>query len=276
MAGRYLEPRIERASRATLAALQLERLRAQLAHAAAHSPFYRRKLKAAGARPKLRSLDDVRALPFTTKDELKANQADHPPWGDLLAVPVDDVVRIHMTSATTGRPLAFLDTADDWHGFFHSYARSLYGRGDRLPEELAGPAPGEEPVLPETERRVSLKDLLRAFAAALATRREEPVHHVEPVRVTLEEKIHEIRRRLTERGQVRFGELFAPDAPRLELVVTLIALLEMVRNREARLVQTASFGEIEIRPGPRAAHEGAVAEPGDESVAEGGTSWNQA
>lgn len=131
MAGRYLELRIERASRATLAALQLERLRAQLAHAAAHSPFYRRKLKAAGARPKLRSLDDVRALPFTTKDELKANQADHPPWGDLLAVPVDDVVRIHMTSATTGRPLAFLDTADDWHGFFHSYARSLYAFGVR-------------------------------------------------------------------------------------------------------------------------------------------------
>jgi segregation and condensation protein A len=157
-----------------------------------------------------------------------------------------------------------------------AYARSLYGRGDRLPEELAGPAPGEEPVLPETERRVSLKDLLRAFAAALAARREEPVHHVDPVRVTLEEKIHEIRRRLTERGQVRFGDLFAPDAPRLELVVTLIALLEMVRNREARLVQTASFGEIEIRPGPRAAQEGAVAGSGDESVAEGGASWNRA
>ena len=131
MVARYLEPRIERASRATLAALQLERLRAQLAHAAAHSPFYRRKLKIAGGKPKLRSLADVRALPFTTKDELKENQAEHPPWGDLLAVPFEDVVRIHMTSATTGRPLAFLDTADDWHGFFHSYARSLYAFGVR-------------------------------------------------------------------------------------------------------------------------------------------------
>jgi phenylacetate-coenzyme A ligase PaaK-like adenylate-forming protein len=45
---RYLEPRLERASRARLRALQLQRLRAQVAHAAAHSPFYRRKLKAAG------------------------------------------------------------------------------------------------------------------------------------------------------------------------------------------------------------------------------------
>jgi phenylacetate-CoA ligase len=129
---RYLEPRLERASRARLRALQLQRLRAQVAHAAAHSPFYRRKLKAAGVkRTTLRTLDDLRALPFTTKDELKENQAAHPPWGDLLAVPFEDVVRIHMTSATTGRPLAFLDTAADWHGFYHSYARSLHAFGVR-------------------------------------------------------------------------------------------------------------------------------------------------
>jgi phenylacetate-CoA ligase len=129
---RYLEPRLERASRARLRALQLQRLRAQIAHAAAHSPFYRRKLKAAGVkRTTLRTLDDLRALPFTTKDELKENQAAHPPWGDLLAVPFEDVVRIHMTSATTGRPLAFLDTAADWHGFYHSYARSLHAFGVR-------------------------------------------------------------------------------------------------------------------------------------------------
>lgn len=129
---RYLEPRLERASRARLRALQLQRLRAQVAHAAAHSPFYRRKLKAAGVkRTTLRTLDDLRELPFTTKDELKENQAAHPPWGDLLAVPFEDVVRIHMTSATTGRPLAFLDTAADWHGFYHSYARSLHAFGVR-------------------------------------------------------------------------------------------------------------------------------------------------
>jgi phenylacetate-CoA ligase len=128
---RYLEPRLERASRAALRALQLKRLRAQLAHAAAHSAFYRRTLEAARVTPRLRTLDDVRGLPFTTKDELKENQAAHPPWGDLLAVPFEDVLRIHMTSATTGRPLAFLDTADDWYGFYHSYARSLYAFGVR-------------------------------------------------------------------------------------------------------------------------------------------------
>lgn len=132
MASRYLEPRLERASRAAMRRLQTARLRAQVAHAWRSSPFYRRKLEAAGARPgTIRSLEDLPRLPFTTKDELKENQAERPPWGDVLAVPFADVLRIHMTSATTGRPLAFLDTADDWRGFYHSYARSLHAFGVR-------------------------------------------------------------------------------------------------------------------------------------------------
>jgi phenylacetate-CoA ligase len=132
VASRYLEPRLERASRATMRRLQLARLRVQVAHAWRASPFYRRKLDAARVKPAaIRSLDDLARLPFTTKDELKQNQAERPPWGDVLAVPLADVLRIHMTSATTGRPLAFLDTADDWHGFYHSYARSLHAFGVR-------------------------------------------------------------------------------------------------------------------------------------------------
>src|SRR3989454_494956 len=129
---RYLEPRLERTSRAEMTRLQTRRLREQVSHAAARSPFYRGKLKAAGVRAAaVRTLDDLRELPFTTKDELKENQAAKPPWGDLLAVPLDDVLRIHMTSATTGRPLAFLDTKDDWYGFYHSYARALHAFGVR-------------------------------------------------------------------------------------------------------------------------------------------------
>ena len=127
-----LEPRLERASRAELTRLQARRLREQVSHAAAHSPFYRRKLNAVGVKPgAIRTLADLDKLPFTTKDELKENQAAAPPWGDLLAVPMDDVLRIHMTSATTGRPLAFLDTKDDWYGFYHSYARALHAFGVR-------------------------------------------------------------------------------------------------------------------------------------------------
>src|SRR2546430_4473763 len=132
MASRYLEPRLERSSRAEMTRLQTRRLRAEVQHAYARSPFYRRKLKAASITPAaIRTLDDLRRLPFTTKDELKDNQAATPPWGDVLAVPFADVLRVHLTSATTGRPLAFLDTREDWYGFYHSYARSLYAYGVR-------------------------------------------------------------------------------------------------------------------------------------------------
>lgn len=132
MASPYLEPEIERRSRAMMTRWQSQRLREQVRHAAAHSPFYRRKFKAAGVKPVLiRTTADLGRLPFTTKDELKENQAAKPPWGDVLAVPLAEVLRVHLTSATTGRALAFLDTREDWHGFYHSYARSLYAYGVR-------------------------------------------------------------------------------------------------------------------------------------------------
>jgi phenylacetate-CoA ligase len=128
----FLEPEFETASRADLTALQERKLREQLQHAYDASPFYRRKFDDAGIKPvQIARLDDLRNLPFTTKDELKQDQADHPLWGTLLAVPFEQCLRVHMTSATTGRPLAFLDTEEDWYGFYHSYARSLYAFGVR-------------------------------------------------------------------------------------------------------------------------------------------------
>jgi len=115
-----------------MARWQTARLREQVAHAYQHSPFYRRKLRAARVTPsEIRTLADLAKLPFTTKDELKEDQVAHPPWGHVLAVPLAEVLRVHLTSATTGRPLAFLDTRDDWYGFYHSYARSLYAYGVR-------------------------------------------------------------------------------------------------------------------------------------------------
>ena len=121
MASRYLEPEIERRSRAKMTRWQSERLREQVRHAAAHSPFYRRKLKAAGVRPALiRTPADLGRLPFTTKDELKENQAAKPPWGDVLAVPLAEVLRVHLTSATTGRPLACAATSSGRSGLARS------------------------------------------------------------------------------------------------------------------------------------------------------------
>ena len=112
--------------------IQTPRFLAQVRHSYKNSPFYRKKFKEAGIKPgDIRSLSDITKLPFTTKDELKADQADHPPWGSILAVPIEKCLRVHSTSATTGRPVMVLDTPEDWKGFYRSYARGLFGMGIR-------------------------------------------------------------------------------------------------------------------------------------------------
>jgi phenylacetate-CoA ligase len=136
----YLDKDIECADPADLRAAQGVALRTQVAHAYTNSPFYLRKLDAAGVRPEaIRGLEDLPRLPFTTKDELKANQQEKGPWGDFLAVPVAECLRVHQTSATTGRPVLMLDTAGDWNALVGIYARSLYAYGIRK-TDMAMPA----------------------------------------------------------------------------------------------------------------------------------------
>ena len=128
----YFEPEMETASRDAMRKIQEEKFLEQVRHAYDNSPFYRKKFDDAGVKPDdVRSLDDIGKLPFTTKDELKADQAENPPWGNILAVPLEECLRVHSTSATTGRPVMYLDTQEDWTGFYRSYARGLYGMGIR-------------------------------------------------------------------------------------------------------------------------------------------------
>src|SRR5687768_6740239 len=94
-----LEP-IERASQASLKALQLERLRWPLAHAYDNVAHYRNKFDTAGVKPTdLKSLADLAKFPFTTKTDLRDNY----PFG-MFAVPRERVSRIHASSGTTGKP----------------------------------------------------------------------------------------------------------------------------------------------------------------------------
>src|SRR5215218_10915353 len=94
-----LEP-IERASRDELAALQLTRLQWTLRHAYDNVAHYRAAFDAAGAHPDdVRSLSDLARFPFTTKKDLRDNY----PFG-MFAVPREQVVRIHASSGTTGKP----------------------------------------------------------------------------------------------------------------------------------------------------------------------------
>ncbi|MBI5441437.1 MAG: phenylacetate--CoA ligase [Deltaproteobacteria bacterium] len=105
----------ERMSRDEMVAVQSERLRAQVRHAYERIPFYRDALDARGVRPEdVRSIEDVRLLPFTKKADISA----HYPNG-LLAVDRRETVRVHSSSGTTGKPINVFYTRrdlDNWIG----------------------------------------------------------------------------------------------------------------------------------------------------------------
>jgi phenylacetate-CoA ligase len=116
---------IETAPRAELAALQLERLRAVVARVAARVPLYRERLAAAGVRAEdLRTLADLKTLPFTTKADFR----DTYPYG-MLAVPMDEVVRVHASSGTTGKPTVVAYTRHDLEVWTEVMARTLRAGG---------------------------------------------------------------------------------------------------------------------------------------------------
>ena len=121
-----LEP-IETASRDELQATQLKRLQWTLRHAYDHVPHYRAAFDAAGFHPNdLTSLEDLARLPFTTKKELRDNY----PFG-MFAVPRDQVVRIHASSGTTGKPTVVGYTRNDVEIWATVMARSIRAAGGR-------------------------------------------------------------------------------------------------------------------------------------------------
>ena len=87
------------------------------------NPFYRAKLQGL---PAPSSWEELRTLPLTTKAELLADQAAHPPYGTNLSFPLDRYVRCHQTSGSTGQPLRWLDTAESWHWLLDLW-RVIYG-----------------------------------------------------------------------------------------------------------------------------------------------------
>ncbi len=119
---------LQTASREAIATYQLNRLRVGLGRVLAGNGFYQRKL--AGFDPReLRNLDDLRRLPFTTKAELVADQAQNPPYGTNLTYPLRDYVRLHQTSGTTGQPLKILDTTESWDWWADCWTTILRAAG---------------------------------------------------------------------------------------------------------------------------------------------------
>jgi phenylacetate-CoA ligase len=121
-----LEP-IERASRDELQAVQLERLKQTLRHAYENVAHYRRSFDEAGVHPDdLKTLSDLEKFPFTTKKTLRDNY----PFG-LFAVPREQVVRVHASSGTTGKPTVVGYTKRDIDTWADLVARSIRAAGGR-------------------------------------------------------------------------------------------------------------------------------------------------
>lgn len=119
-----LDP-IETASRDELVALQIERLRWSLNHAYQNVAHYRRKFDAAGVHPHdLHDLADLAKFPFTTKQDLRENY----PFG-MFAVPMSEVVRVHASSGTTGKPTVVGYTQGDIDMWADMMARSIRASG---------------------------------------------------------------------------------------------------------------------------------------------------
>lgn len=121
-----LDP-IERASRDELQALQLERLKQTLRHAYENVAHYRRAFDEAGVHPEdLKTLSDLAKFPFTEKKTLRDNY----PFG-LFAVPREQVVRVHASSGTTGKPTVVGYTRRDIDTWAGLVARSIRAAGGR-------------------------------------------------------------------------------------------------------------------------------------------------
>jgi phenylacetate-CoA ligase len=129
---RYFDERIETMPHAWTRRLEEERLAEQIARCYEHAPFYRRKLEEAGAGPgDVEGLEDLARLPFTTKQELRESQAESPPYGDFVCADPIEILRVHLSSGTTGKPLVIPYTERDLATSADVGARSFWAAGVR-------------------------------------------------------------------------------------------------------------------------------------------------
>ena len=153
-----LDP-IEIASRDEIAALQLERLKRTLRHVYDNVPHYWKAFDAAGVHPdQLTTLADLAKFPFTAKDDLRANY----PFG-MFAVPREQIVRVHASSGTTGKPTVVGYTKADIETWSEVVARSIRAAGGRPRHEAA--------------QRLRLRPLHRRPGTALRRGAARPRHH---------------------------------------------------------------------------------------------------
>lgn len=119
--------------RAEIAELQVRKLRNLLAWAEAQVPYHSKRLHDAGVTAdSIASLDDLRRIPFMTRDDWMQGQLDYPPYGPILAAPEESAIRYHLTSRTTGKtPIRVLDSMKDWEWIAEMWCYGFWGFGIR-------------------------------------------------------------------------------------------------------------------------------------------------
>jgi len=129
----FWNPKNETLPRDELRRLQHFKLKRLCEWAHARSVFHRRRWDAAGFHPdQLKTVDDIRRIPFMTREEWMDAQMEDPPFGTLPAAHRDLAIRYHLTSGTTGRiPLRVLDSTKDWEWIAEMWAYGLWGFGLR-------------------------------------------------------------------------------------------------------------------------------------------------
>ncbi|MFQ5951737.1 MAG: phenylacetate--CoA ligase family protein, partial [Candidatus Geothermarchaeales archaeon] len=119
------EPSVEGLSASELATLSFERLKTTLRYVSEKSPFYRRKFRdLGGAARDISAPEDLELIPFTSKEDLRSNASS-----EVFAVPESDIVRVHMSSGSTGAPIVVGYTQRDIQTWSSLMARSLSAYG---------------------------------------------------------------------------------------------------------------------------------------------------
>ena len=120
---------LETLDRRSLSVLQNERL-GRLLQELERNRFYQEKFHLAGLEmPSVRSAEELKRLPFTTKSELVQEQLAHPPYGRLLSYPLERYRYLHQTSGTTFQPIKWLDTREDWESWMRCWGYVYRGAG---------------------------------------------------------------------------------------------------------------------------------------------------
>ena len=127
----FFQKELETMSRSKIEEIQLERLKYTVRYCYDRVPFYKKKLDDAGVTPdQIKTLDDIRRIPPTTKADLRDNY----PFG-LFAVPMRDIVRIHASSGTTGKPTVVGYTKHDLDLWSDCMARLCAAAGATADED---------------------------------------------------------------------------------------------------------------------------------------------